>query len=525
VNARKGMSLAALLTMGSVLLSRVLGLVREGLLASRLGTGLEADAYAVAFMLPDLLNTLLAGGFLSISFLPLFNRAASDEGTEASERFLGGVQMAMGGLGAVGIALLWIFAETAVRRMQPDLALRADLGNPAAVAMLAKSTELARILLPGQIAFLLAGAWNGAQYARKRFLYPALAPLVYNCGILAGGWFLAPWMGAKGFAWGVLGGALGGHLLLQGFGAWRAGIRTRIPLESDLPRLKAFAWRTLPLMLGLTLGFSSEFLLRRMAGALGTGAVAEVSYAFRLTMVLVAFFGQAAGVASYPYLVELAVAGKARELNELLTGSIVRLFAYLLPACTLSIAMAPEMVALAFQRGQFSSHATSVVSLLFRVQVLCVLPWCIQIVFARAFYARGRFWSTAALGTALVAVSWPLWNLLTLLWGKSGASAGLVLLVALEAVGFVVFWKRTYPGEFSIGPVLAKARLSLFLALAAGAVAYAAHFLPLPALLRLCLGFGAGGSLYLSAGLGLGLEELDPVRQKLSNLLGRARRA
>jgi putative peptidoglycan lipid II flippase len=511
MNARRGMGFAALVTMASVLLSRVLGLLRESLLASRLGTGLDADAYAVAFMLPDLLNTLLAGGFLSISFLPLFTQAESED-RAASERFLGGVQLLLGGMGLVGIGLLWIFAEQAVGALQPALV---------GTVVLQRAVHLSRILLPAQIAFLLAGAWNGAQYARKRFLYPALAPLVYNGGILVGGYFLAPWMGAEGFAWGVLGGALVGNLALQGVGAWQAGVRMRLPLAVDLPRLKAFGWRTLPLMVGLTLGFSSEFLLRRMNGSLGTGAVAEANYAFRLTMVLVALFGQASGVASYPYLVELANTGRVREFNELLTGSLARLLAYLLPACTIAVALAPELVCLAFQRGHFSAQATGIVTTLFRIQVMCVLPWCVQIVFARACYARGRFWSTAALGTVLVAVCWPLWSLLTDLEGKSGASLGLVLLVGLEAVGFLAFWMRLFPGEFSPRDLLGKAWRSVVLSLLAGALALACHRLPLPALLRLGAGCALGGGFYLSAGLRLGLEELAPVRQKLSRLLRR----
>ncbi|MEN9354458.1 MAG: Integral rane protein [Fibrobacterota bacterium] len=387
MNVRQGMGFAALVTMVSVVLSRVLGLVREGLLASRLGTGLEADAYAVAFMLPDLLNTLLASGMLSITFLPLFLKASRQDDASA-QRFLGGVQLLLGGLGVVGIGLLWIFAEPAMRAMQPSLA---------GTVTMERAVHLSRILLPAQIAFLLAGAWNGAQYARKRFLYPALAPLAYNGGILLGGWLLAPWMGAEGFAWGALAGALGGHLILQAVGAWRAGIRPRLPTAQEYPGLQAFVWRSLPLMLGLGLGFFAEFLLRRLSAGLGTGSVAEANYAFRLTMVLVAFFGQAAGVASYPYLVELATSGKTRELNDLLLGSLSRLAVFLLPACAIAMAVAPELVAFAFQRGQFSSHATQTVAMLFRIQALCVLPWCVQIVMARAFYARGHFWSTAAL--------------------------------------------------------------------------------------------------------------------------------
>ncbi len=506
----RSMGFAATVTMVSVALSRVLGLLREGLLAHQLGVGLEADAYAVAFMLPDLLNTLLAGGFLSISFLPLFVRAGKEEGDEAANRFLTGVQLLLGSLGLMGIAALWIFAQEAVTALQPGLA---------GTAVLSRAVHLSRILLPAQAAFLLAGAWSGAQYARKRFLFPALAPLVYNAGILAGGWFLAPWMGAEGFAWGVLLGAVLGHLILQGTGARLAGARWQLPIKTDLVKLRAFAWRTFPLMVGLTLGFSSEFLLRRMAGYLGTGSVAEASYAFRLTMVLVAFFGQAAGVSSYPFLVELASTGRLRELNALLEASIARLFTYLLPACTLSFALAPELVAFAFQRGHFDARNALVVTQLFRIQLWCVAPWCLQIVFARAFYARDRFWSTALVGTLLTALAWPLWSLLTAHLGKEGASMGLVLLVSLEAVGFLCYWLWMFPGELSLRECLARLPLPLLLSCLAGAVAWAvATHLHAPALVRLATGGTAGAALYLGLGMAFGLTGLEALRSKIGRL-------
>lgn len=428
------MASATLLLMASILLSRVLGLFREALIAARLGTGVEADAYATAFLLPDLVNTLLAGGFLSVSFVPLYARRLREDGDSAAARFLGGVQLFFVATGIATIALLWWLAEPVLELLQPGLG---------GTESMAKAVRITRILLPAQIAFLLAGAWNGAQYARKAFFAPALAPLVYNLGILAGGWFLAPWLGAEGFAWGVLAGAMLGHLLLQWWGSARAGVAHELP--RDLGDLKAFLWRTVPLMLGLTLGFSSEFLLRRLSGFLGTGAVAEASYAFRLTMVLVAFFGQATGVASYPFLVELAGSGRWDELQALLRRSLSRLVVALVPASALACALAPEIVRLAFRRGAFHEDAVDAVASPLRWMVWSVLPWSVQIVLSRGMFARDRFWTSAALGTGVVLVAWPLWAGLVQHWGREGIGPGLVLLICLQCLVFVVAWSRA-PG-------------------------------------------------------------------------------
>lgn len=431
------MASATMLLMASILLSRVLGLFREALIAARLGAGAEADAYATAFLLPDLVNTLLAGGFLSVSFVPLYARRLREGGDAAAARFLGGVLLFLGVGGLLAIAGLWCFAAPALELLQPGLE-----GTPA----MERAVAITRILLPAQIAFLFAGAWNGAQYARKSFVAPALAPLVYNLGILAGGWFLAPWCGAEGFAWGVLAGALLGHLALQWWGAVRAGVEHAFP-GRDLDDLKSFLLRTLPLMLGLTLGFSSEFLLRRLSGFLGTGAVAEAGYAFRLTMVLVAFFGQATGVASYPFLVELAGAGRWEELQALLRRSLERLVVALVPASALACVLAPELVRFAFQRGAFQADAVAAVALPLRWMVWSVLPWSIQIVLSRGMFARDRFWTSAVLGTAVVVSAWPLWALLVRMEGKAGIGPGLVFLILLQCAVFVVAWSRAPRGR------------------------------------------------------------------------------
>lgn len=435
-DSRKGLTVATLVLMGSTLSSRALGLLRESLLAARLGTGSEADAYSTAFLLPDLVNTLLAGGFLSLSFVPLYLAALREEGKEKAARFLGGVALLLGAGGLVAIVLLAILARPALHALQPGL-----IGTPS----MERAIHLTRILLPAQLCFLLAGAWNGAQYAQRKFLYPALAPLVYNVGILAGGWFLAPWMGAEGFAWGVLAGAVVGHLLLQGWGLRAAGAAMAFP-RGVRPELRAFLWRSLPLMMGLTLGFSSEFLLRRQAGFMGTGAVAQASYAFRLVMVMVALFGQSTGVASYPYMVDLARKGEWETLQDLIGRSIRQLVTFLVPATLFGMAFAEGLVRIAFRRGKFGEDAVVVVGGHLAVMVWCIFPWCLQIVLARALYARGKFWLGAGLGTVCVLVSWPLWTLLVDRFGVGGLGMGLVVLVMLQAAVFSGAWLRQPQG-------------------------------------------------------------------------------
>jgi len=107
-------------------------------------------------------------------------------------------------------------------------------------------------------------------------------------------------------------------------------------------------------------------------------------------------------------------------------------------------------------------------------------------------------------------------------WGKEGASAGLVLLVSLEALGYALFWMRSYPGEFPLRQILSKLPKSLLLSLMSGLLALdITESLSGSSLSRLVLGGAAAVTFYLVAGMAWGLEELDPVRQKLSRLSSR----
>lgn len=509
-DTQKGMTRAALVLMASTLASRVLGLVREALLAARLGTGVEADAYSIAFQLPDLVNTLLAGGFLSLSFVPLYMRALRERGRIQASRFLSAVILFLGIAGIAAISILWIWAEPAMRMLVPGM-----VGTEA----FEKAVHLTRIVLPAQLCFLLAGAWNGVQYAHRRFLFPALAPLVYNSGILIGGWFFAPWMGAEGFVWGALVGAVVGHLFLQAWGVSRLEAMLVAP-NGALSDLKSFLWRSLPLMLGLTLGFSSEFLLRRLSGYLGTGAVAEASYAFRLVMVLVALFGQSTGVASYPYMVELAGAGEWTKLQGLINRTLKQLVVFLVPVSFLASVFAHDVVRLAFQRGRFDEAAVVAVALPLTTMVWCVFPWCVQIVLARAMYARGKFWLGAALGTVCVLVAWPAWAFAIDHLGKRGIGPGLVFLVLVQAAVFSVAWFREPNGRQAFAGV---AKLGLEVALfcaASSAVGWwIGRFLP-GAISGIAGAFLAGG-LVAGAAIMRHWPGIDSILSRLRTRFGR----
>ncbi|MBP2685088.1 MAG: mviN, partial [Deltaproteobacteria bacterium] len=126
----------------------------------------------------------------------------------------------------------------------------------------AVAARLTRIVLPAQLFFYLGGLLMAVQFARKQFLLPALAPLVYNAGIIAGGLALGREHGMDGFAWGVLAGAFLGNFALQLYGARQGGLSFHPRIDFADPGLKEFVRLSIPIMLGFSLVVVDEWTTR-----------------------------------------------------------------------------------------------------------------------------------------------------------------------------------------------------------------------------------------------------------------------
>ena len=285
---------------GSVLLSRVLGYAREAVLARELGASAATDAYYAAFQIPDLLNYFLAGGALSIAFVPFYTRVLAKDGPAAAEALLAKVTGTMGALTLAATVVLWWQAEALIALQFPRF-------SPETQAL---TVRLTRIVLPAQVFFIAGGILRAALMAHGRFATQALAPILYNGAIIIGGLAFGPTYGAEGFAWGALVGAAFGA-----FGvAWldtHYGLHSRAwfrvaPFDKQVVHYLVIA---APLMLGISLTTTDEWYDRWFGALLASGTIAHLTYARRLMQLPVAVVGQAIATAALPTLSRLWSAG------------------------------------------------------------------------------------------------------------------------------------------------------------------------------------------------------------------------
>lgn len=414
-----------------VLLSRVLGMVREIFLADLVGANANGDVYRVAFIIPDFLNYLLAGGYLAITFIPILSRFFAQDDEAGAWRAFSAVArplaMAMIALVAIAMAVAEpvIDALTGLSPEQVDEAVR-----------------LTRIVLPAQVFFVVGTLLMAVQYAREQFLIPTMAPIVYNAAIVLGGVLLTDRNDptADGFAWGVLTGAIIGNFLIQLYGAYRVGLRVPRGVPLANPLLREYLFLAIPLMIGQSLVLLDESLARIFGTQLGEGPASQLGFARQTMLVPIGVIAQAAGVAAYPYLSRLAEEGKLSELATTLARAIKYVIVFSLLAMAMLLALSVPTVRVLFERGLFDSADTVASAGALVFYAIGIPFWGVHQLIARGFYARRQMWIPVLVGTAATVLALPIYVILKELMEVRGIALASTISIALYTTVLAVIW-------------------------------------------------------------------------------------
>jgi putative peptidoglycan lipid II flippase len=425
---------AAALLAASVLLSRILGFGREMVIAPLLGATPEADAYRAAFQIPDLLFHFLAGGAFSIAFIPIYTRMLAREGEAAAGDLLAVVLGTMTCLVTVLTLLLWFWAE-------PLIALQFPRFEPEQKTL---AVRLTRIVLPAQICFVAGGVIRAVLMARDRFLTQALAPLLYNLGIIAGGLLLGARLGAEGFAWGALAGAVVGQLGLAVVDVRVGGLRLRWRVAPLDRRFLGYLGVAAPLLLGLSLATVDEWYDRWFGGLQAAGTISYLAYARQLMLVPVAVVGQAIGTAALPTFAQLVSAGRPEELGRTVEATLRAALGLAVVAAAALAVLEEPLVAVVYERGRFIGDDTLAVARVVGVFAWAVPAWVTQQIAARSFYARGDTWRPMVLGTVVAVAAVPLYLALGPRFGAEGLAAAGALGMSANALATLWLGRRLH---------------------------------------------------------------------------------
>src|ERR1700693_5818457 len=334
---------ATLLLMSAVMLSRVIGYVREAYIAYAFGAGPATDAYVAGFTIPDWLNYLVAGGTASITFVSIYTRFVAEKKEAEAEKTFSVIITVMTAVLGVGILLAEIFTPQISGQLFPKF-------TPEQMQL---CVHLTRILLPAQLFFYVGGVVSAVLLSRRLFLFPAFAPLLYNAAIIGGGVLLSRRLGIASLAYGAVAGSFLGPFLINAIGAARIGAGYRISFDLRNSAFREWVRLSIPLMLGVSLVTADDWILRYFASS-GIGDIARLNYAKRLFAVPIAILGQAVGQASLPFFARLFNEKRLKEFASTVNGSVYRITAASLLVTGWMMAIAVPLIDLVYRRGHFT---------------------------------------------------------------------------------------------------------------------------------------------------------------------------
>jgi putative peptidoglycan lipid II flippase len=389
---------ATLLLVSAMGLSRVIGYLREAYIAWAFGAGPRTDAYVAAFTLPDFLNYLLAGGTASITFISIFTRYSSENREDEAHDAFSIVISVMSLVLAVFIVFCELLTPQFTRWWFPDF-------DPEQVQLCA---YLTRILLPGQLFFIIGGVVSAVLLSRRMFLIPAFAPIIYNLGIILGGIVLARRFGIASLAYGALAGAFVGPFLINAIGTARTGIRYRPSFSFRNPIFLEWLGLSIPLMLGVSLVAADDWIMRHFASG-GAGDITRLNYAKRLFAVPIAVLGQATGQATLPFFAKLFGEKRMPDFQTAVSNAVYRVAGASFLFSAWMVAASLPIIDIVYRRGRFTFLDSRETAVFFFWFSMSLAFWATQGLYARAFYAAGNTLTPMIAGTLITVLSLPVY--------------------------------------------------------------------------------------------------------------------
>lgn len=443
--------------MAATLLSRVIGMLRETIIGAMYGQSIQSDAYNAAFRIPDLLYYLVAGGALASTFVPVFTEYLQKDEESSAWKTYSVVTTVIFVVSTSLVIACEVFAPQLVRLLNPPAPLgQASLDpalhqkTPAQYAEFIRTTiPLVRIVLPAQVFFMMGGLMMGVQNAWGKYLNAALAPSIYNIGIIFGAVVISRMgLGLPGLMWGALLGAFIGNFLLQLIPVVRIGAKFRPSFAIHHPGAKKVWMLLLPILLGVSLPNIDQQVNSYFAELLKIGSQTAINQANRIMLIPIGIFAQAMGIAILPSMSAMAAHRDYEQLRNILNKGL-RIITFLtLPCSALMCILAPQIVSVLYQHGKFTLSNVYNTAGPLSMYSLGIIFWSIQAVLTRCFYAIQDSLTPVLSGSAItvifIGLNWTVvhWTA----WGISGLAFMTSLVAGLHTTVLLIVMRRRLSG-------------------------------------------------------------------------------
>ncbi len=508
----------------AVMCSRLLGLVRETVIAALFGASKNMDAFLTAFRAPNMLRDLFAEGALSTAFVTTFSRRIATEGDQSAWRLASKVAtltlVFMSGMTLLGI----LFAPFVIGVLAPGFA-----AEKAALTI-----QLTRIMFPFILLVSLAALVMGMLNAKHVFGMPALASSFFNIGSIVGGVTLCyllepqadwrhPHFGERGLVGLAIGTLLGGllQLLVQLPAAGGVGFRFRFDFNWRDPGVRTILALMGPATIAASAVQVNVAVNSGFASSLGNGPITWLNIAFRLMQLPLGVFGVAIATVTLPLVSRSAATGNKEEFRGALAHAMRLVMLLTIPSAIGLVILAEPIIAVIYQHGRFTADSTVRTAEALQFYALGLAAYAGVKVLAPAFYALDKRHLPMLVSLVSIAVNFALNWLFTFHLGLG--HRGLALSTSFVATtNFLLLYAmmRHYTGRLETGAMLASLGRIALAGAVLGAVCWSAQHFVFPDATRLpewkriadvLVTIALGGSAFFVTAYLLGIAELHEV--------------
>lgn len=386
----KTVTFAAFLLAGSALASRILGLVRDRLLAGTFGAGPELDIYFAAFRIPDFIYALLITGGISAVFLPVFSGVFQRD-SDAGWKFVNNVLDIFSACLVALCAALALFTPLLMHLIAPGFS-----GEQKEMTIL-----LTRIMFLSPIIFGISSIFSGVLHYFNKFLIYSLAPVLYNLGIIVGIIFFVPYFGLQGLAYGVIFGAFL-YLVVQIPAAKNSGWSLKFVFQPRDPSLRKIFKLMLPRTLGTSAYQLNLLFITAIASTLGTGSIAVFNFSNNLQYIPIGLIGISFAMAVFPALSRSWTQNNKEKFLHQFHSVFSQVLFLTVPISVLMFLLRAQIVRLILGTGQFGWLETRLTAASLGVFALGIFAASLVPVIARAFFSLHDTRTPAYIGVVSV---------------------------------------------------------------------------------------------------------------------------
>lgn len=356
------------------IIAKLLGFLREVVLAYVFGASAGVDAYLVALTLPMVIFTVV-GNALLITVVPIFARHEVNGRKKEANKLLGNFAMILMSILIIIIIVCYPLSRQIIWLIAPGL--------PQATAILA--TKLLIIMLPGILFFCMASLFSGILNANNIFGPPAVSPALISIFIIIGT-IGGMHYGIKASAVGTVVGFVAGMLILIPY-VGKTGFRLQWPVDIHDPGMKELFMLMLPIIIGTGISQIYFIIDRFFASGLSEGSIAALNYAFKIILLPQSIIVMALGTAIFPLLSTVVAQGKYEEYSNIIVRALKLMTLVALP-CGIALAVLRfPVVMLLFKRGAFDQNAVAMTATALLCFSFGMLGHCLNPILTKGFYA------------------------------------------------------------------------------------------------------------------------------------------